>query len=80
MQEGNLEAYKKRVEIIRYEELKGMDTLWRLTFEAQNEKAREESRELLIDVHLRLRLSYDQQDEKIKIKNLFIKKAMDELN
>jgi hypothetical protein len=33
MQEDNMTVYKKRVEIIKFEGLQGMETLWRLAFE-----------------------------------------------
>ena len=49
-----MEQFKKKLEIKEFEQLVGLDTLWQLCFESQNEKAREESRELLVDIHLRL--------------------------
>lgn len=44
--------------VVNFEELVGLDSLWRISFECENEKAREESRELLVDLHLRLDGSY----------------------
>lgn len=52
--EGNLDISRKKVEVIDFEQLLGMDSLWQICFDSQNEKAREESRELLVQIHLRL--------------------------
>lgn len=58
-EEGHLEQYRGRVEVRDFENLVGLDSLWRITFDGDNEKAREESGDLLVDLHLRLVPTYD---------------------
>ena len=58
-EEGHLDQYRRRVEVHSFENLVGLDSLWRITFDSDNEKAREESGELLVDLHLRLVTAYD---------------------
>lgn len=53
-EEGSLSPGGKQVEVVNFEQLAGMDSLWCISVEAQNERARDESRELLVDLHLRL--------------------------
>lgn len=47
------------MQVRSFENLVGLDGLWRITFESDNEKAREESGELLVDLHLRLAPEYE---------------------
>lgn len=47
------------MEVSNFEHLIGLDGLWRISLESENEKARDASRELLVDLHLRLDSSYD---------------------
>lgn len=54
-----MEQYRGRVEVRDFEHLVGLDSLWRITFDSDNEKAREESGDLLVDLHLRLAPTYD---------------------
>jgi hypothetical protein len=39
--------------VINYENLQGLDTLWKISVESENDKAREESMDLLVDLHLK---------------------------
>ena len=39
--------------VLKFDSLQGMDPLWRLSIEAENEKVREESMDLLVDLHLK---------------------------
>lgn len=70
-----MEQFKKKLEIKEFEQLVGLETLWQLSFESQNEKAREESRELLVDIHLRLGQNYDMESRR-EILQKFVEKAM----
>jgi hypothetical protein len=61
-----------------YKNLRGLDSLWRITFDSENEKASEQSGELLIDLHLRVSNNY-QLDAKKNIIIHFIEKCMQQL-
>lgn len=78
IQQGNLEQYRKKLEVVDFSKLVGLDTLWQLSFESRNDKARDESRELLVDVHLRLGNSYD-MDSRRGIMSKFVQRAMEVL-
>ena len=52
-----------------------MGTLWQISFESQNEKARDESMELLVDLHLKLSANYDSAAKRV-IMEQFIDKSM----
>jgi len=74
-EEGHLDQYRRRVEVHNFENLVGLDSLWRITFDSDNEKAREESGELLVDLHLRLVTAYDAAARR-KIMLSFIDQSM----
>ena len=48
----------KKIEVTDLEHLIGLDSLWTISLVTENERAREESRELLVDLHLRLDSGY----------------------
>ncbi len=48
--------------VILYDSLVGLDTLWRIAIENENDKSREESMDLLVDLHLRLDQSIAVED------------------
>ena len=52
-----------------------MDSLWCISFESENERARDESRELLVDLHLRLEAGYKPEARR-SIMQGFIDRAM----
>jgi len=52
-QEENLEVVKRRMRVLNYNKLLGLETLWRISIESENEKSREESMDLLVDLHLK---------------------------
>lgn len=39
--------------VLNYNNLIGLDTLWRIAIESENEKSREECMDLLVDLHLK---------------------------
>ena len=39
--------------VVNYDKLIGLDTLWRIANESENDKTREESMDLLVDLHLK---------------------------
>lgn len=48
-------VYNKKVLRVKdFENLLGMDALWQIAIKSQNEKAKEASQELLVDLHLKL--------------------------
>lgn len=52
-QEENLEVIRRRMRVVNYDKLVGLDTLWSIAIESDNDKAREESMDLLVDLHLK---------------------------
>jgi hypothetical protein len=58
-EEGHLDHGRRKVEVCGFEQLIGVDSLWRIAFEGDNGKARDDSRELLVDLHLRLGPGYE---------------------
>lgn len=56
---GALDEYDNIVTIYKFDELQGMDILWKLALECYNEKAQKHSRKLLIDTHLRVNNDVD---------------------
>lgn len=49
-----MEIQRKRMRVIHHDKLIGLDTLWRMAIESENERSREESMDLLVDLHLKL--------------------------
>lgn len=39
--------------VLSFDNLIGLDTLWRMAIESENEKSRDESIDLLVDLHLK---------------------------
>ncbi|CDW78729.1 UNKNOWN [Stylonychia lemnae] len=52
-QEENMEIQRKRMRVINHDKLIGLDTLWRMAVESENEKSKEESMDLLVELHLK---------------------------
>lgn len=50
------------MKVVNYEGLLGLETLWKISIESTNEKAREESMDLLVDIHLKLDQSISTED------------------
>ena len=40
--------------VINYKDLIGLETLWHIAIESDNDKVKEESMDLLVDLHLKL--------------------------
>ena len=57
-EEENLNIFQNKIELLNYKKLQGLESLWRITFDSENEKATEQSGELLIDLHLRVSNNY----------------------
>ena len=87
-EEENLSIYQNKIELgqlgqlgqtikklIYYKKLQGLESLWRITFDSENEKATEQSGELLIDLHLRVSNNYNSEGKK-NIIIYFIEKCM----
>jgi hypothetical protein len=51
--EQNLNAHKKKIKVLRFNQLLGMDTLWQIALTSQNEKVKQLVHELLVDLHLK---------------------------
>lgn len=54
--EKNIEIMRRRMKVINYHGLIGLETLWQIAIDSENEKSREESIDLLVDLHLKLDL------------------------
>ena len=57
--------------------LLGVDALWQIAIKSQNEKAKEASQELLVDVHLKLDKNAVDADYKMQVIERFVKRCMD---
>ena len=49
----------KKLIVKNYENLIGLDTLWKISIESENDKVRDESMDLLVDIHLKFDQSLD---------------------
>jgi len=76
--EGHLDLSKRKVEVLDFERLVGMPSLWEISFDCENERARDDSRELLVDLHLRLSPAYDPKMKK-EIMLTFLDRSMSSL-
>ena len=48
--------------VINYDQLIGLDTLWRIAIESENDRVKEESMDLLVDLHLKLDVRINIED------------------
>ena len=78
-QEENLEIVKRRMRVVNFEKLVGLDTLWKIANESETEKIREESTDLLVDLHLKFDPSVSSQEQN-RIWVLFIDHCMQNLH
>lgn len=62
-QEEILEVTKKKMRVVQYDKLIGLDTLWRISIESESDKSREESMDLLVDLHLKFESSVSIQEQ-----------------
>jgi hypothetical protein len=76
--EGHLDLSKRKVEVLNFEQLLGMASLWQISFECENERARDDSRELLVDLHLRLSPAFDSKMKTV-IMEAFLDRSMSTL-
>jgi hypothetical protein len=74
-QAGFLERSRKKIEVTDFAKLIGMDSLWSISFDSESDKARDEARELLVDLHLRLSADYESEAKKA-IMQAFIDRCM----
>lgn len=49
----NLDVLRKKIRVVNFENLIGLETLWKIAIESENEKSRDESMDLLVDLHLK---------------------------
>lgn len=73
--EGYLRVRRRKIEIRDFEQLIGLDSLWSISFDCENEKARDDARELLVDIHLKLGSKYD-LEAKQTIMKAFVARSM----
>jgi hypothetical protein len=50
--------------VITFNEIIGLESLWQLAFESTNEKTRAESRQLLVNLHLKLSQNFTAEDKR----------------
>lgn len=65
-------SYAQGLQVDDLEKLKGLENLWRITYEAPESKAREDCAQLLVDMYLRQR--------KGNVRGILINQVMQELN
>jgi len=70
---------QKRMKVINFKQLIGLDALWSMAIETQNGKAKEMSQELLIDLHLKFDDRSVPIEQKIEILTSFVETCMKEL-
>jgi hypothetical protein len=74
-QEMNIEYQRKKMKVVAFEKILGLEALWKISIENENEKAREESMDLLVDIHLKLDIQIAVEDQQ-RIWTKFINDCM----
>lgn len=77
--EQNLNHLKKKIKVLQFDKLLGMDTLWSIALHAANEKVKEIVHELLVDLHLKFDHQNVTQEHKVAVLSCFIDRCMQEL-
>lgn len=77
--EQNLAFHKKKIKVIRFDQLIGMDTLWQIALHAGSEKVKEVVHELLVDLHLKFDHANATMEHKTAIINAFVERCMNEM-
>lgn len=78
-QEDNIQYERKKLRVVHFNNLIGLDTLWSIAIESENEKARDESMDLLVDLHLKFDQSVSIEDQR-NVWLEFIDKCMKNLD
>jgi hypothetical protein len=48
-----IDGNNKKIIVIDFTKLLGLDTLWKIAVESENDRSRDESMDLLVDLHLK---------------------------
>mmetsp|Transcript_4486 Transcript_4486/g.6712 ORF Transcript_4486/g.6712 Transcript_4486/m.6712 type:complete len:183 (-) Transcript_4486:4974-5522(-) len=66
-----------KIEVISFDRLVGLDSLWKILFNCKNDKVIEDTRELLVELHLKLTNNQEHTAEaKARITLAFVEKSM----
>jgi len=68
-------GHKNKIKVLEFDKLIGMDALWKMALFTQNDKAKEISQELLVNLHLKLD-SQAPKEHKQSVIDSFIKRCM----
>jgi hypothetical protein len=69
----------KRIRVRNFENLLGLDALWEIAIKSKNEKAKEASQELLVDLHLKLDRDSVDMEYRSKVIQYFVNRCMEQL-
>ena len=69
----------KRIRVRNFENLLGLDALWEIAIKSKNEKAKEASQELLVDLHLKLDRDSVDMEYRSKVIQYFVNRCMEPL-
>lgn len=73
--EGLLHQYANTLEVNNFEEIIGLESLWQLAIESSVEKTRQDSRQILVLLHLKLCQNYTDEDKRA-VMTKFLKKCL----
>lgn len=63
---------KKKIKVLKFDDLLGMETLWNIALHSPNEKVKEVVHELLVDLHLKFDYSNVTLEHKANVISRFI--------
>ena len=69
----------KRIRVRNFENLQGLNALWEIATKSKNEKAKEASQELLVELHLKLDRETLDMGYRMKVIQYFINQCMEQL-
>lgn len=70
---------KKKIKVLKFDDLLGMETLWKIALHSPHEKVKEVVHELLVDLHLKFDHNNVTLEHKAVVINRFIEQCMLEL-
>ena len=77
--EGNINMLNKKIKVLKFNDILGIETLWKIALHSPNEKVKQVVHELLVDLHLKFDHQNVTIEHKTKVISHFIEQCMKEL-